>query len=182
MELMEAIKGRRSIRKYGPDPVPIELVKKVLEAGTWAPSAKNGQQWRFTVLMEESKKKFNDMFDGELKRFMSKFGEEEAGSAPWTLEVQRQAPVLIIVWNAGEFGWVTEEHSVAAAIQNILLRAYDLGLASLWIGDVFYADEAIVKYFNKEWKLSGAIALGYSDDRGRIPPRKSVDEVVEFLE
>lgn len=182
MELMEAIKGRRSIRKYKPDPVPIKLVKKVLEAGTWAPSAKNGQQWRFTVLTGDSKKEFNDMFDEELERFISKYGKVDAGSAPWTLEIQRQAPVLIIVWNAGKHGWTTEEHSVAAAIQNILLRAYELGIASLWIGDVFYATEAIINYFNKDWKLSGAITLGYSDDKGRIPSKKSIDEVTEILE
>jgi nitroreductase len=182
MELIEAIHGRRSIRKYRPDPVPLDLVKKVLEAGTWAPSAKNGQQWRFTVLTGESKRKFNDMFDEELRKFILKFGKKEAGSAPWTLEIQRQAPVLIIVWNAGKYGWITEEHSVAAAIQNILLYAYDLGLSSLWIGDVFYGEEAIVNYFNKSWKLSGAIALGYSDDKGKMPSKKSIEEMSEFLE
>ncbi|MCK5670298.1 nitroreductase family protein, partial [Candidatus Bathyarchaeota archaeon] len=47
MELIEAIMGRRSIRKYKRDPVPEEIIRKVLEAGNWAPSAKNGHQWRF---------------------------------------------------------------------------------------------------------------------------------------
>lgn len=154
----------------------------MLEAGTWAPSAKNGQQWRFTVLIGDSKKQFNNMFENELNLFISKYGEKEVGSALWTLEIQRQAPVLIIVWNAGVYDWITEEHNVAAAIQNILLRAYELGLASLRIGDVFYASKAIVNYFDKEWKLSGAITLGYSDDKPEIPYKKSIDEVSEFLE
>ncbi len=49
-DLLEAIKGRRSIRKYLPQPVPSELVEKVLGAAGWAPSAHNSQPWRFIVL------------------------------------------------------------------------------------------------------------------------------------
>ena len=70
---------------------------------------------------------------------------------------------------------------MAAAIQNILLRAYELELGSLWIGDVYYAYEGISEYFSKPWKLSGAITLGYNDDNVKIPPKKSLDDVTEFL-
>lgn len=49
-----------------------------------------------------------------------------------------------------------------AAIQNTLLRAHDLGLGSLWVGDVYYAYDAMRENFRKE-KLSGAVSLGYSD-------------------
>ena len=69
----------------------------------------------------------------------------------------------------------------AAAIQNMLLRAYDLGLGSLWIGDVFYAYDAIREYFKKGWKLSGAVSLGYADDGAHTFQRKNVDEVAEFI-
>jgi nitroreductase len=55
MELDEATKGRRGIRSYKDEGVPIELVREVLEAGTWASSAKNGQQWRFTVMTGDAK-------------------------------------------------------------------------------------------------------------------------------
>jgi len=182
MELIEAIKGRRSIRDYKPDPVPREVVKDILEAGNWAPSAKNGHQWRFTVLTGEAKDKYNLMFRGTLNEFIQKQGRKEAGSAPWTLEVMEEAPVVVIVWNTNENGWITEEHSVAAAIQNICLRAHDLGLGSLWIGDVFYAYEETRMYFGKDWKLSGAVTLGYAATGGKVPKKKSLDEVAEFLE
>lgn len=182
MELIEAVKGRRSIREFKKDPVPRETVIDVLEAGNWAPSAKNGHQWRFTVLTGESKDMYNQMFRDHLDNFIQKHGRNEAGSAPWTLEIMEEAPVVIIVWNTNENGWITEEHSVAAAIQNVCLRAYDLGLGSLWIGDVFYAYEETRKYFGKDWKLSGAIALGYAASEGKIPKKKTLDEVAEFLE
>jgi nitroreductase len=181
MELMEIIKGRRSIRNYKPDIIPQETIRDILEAGIWAPSAKDGQQWRFTVLTGESKDNFQIWFRGELNKFVDKHGEREIGSALWTCGVMDQAPVVVIVWNAGKNDWITEEHSVAAAIQNILLRAYELGLGSLWIGDVYYAYDGIREYFDKPWKLSGAITLGYTIDKGRIPEKKSVNEVTEFL-
>lgn len=57
MEVFEAIKGRRSIRKYTKDPVSEDLIAKILEAGRWAPSAGNSQPWNFIVLM-----------DGEVRR------------------------------------------------------------------------------------------------------------------
>jgi nitroreductase len=56
MELMDAIKGRRSIREYKDTPVPQKLIEEIIEAATWAPSAKNGQQWRFTVYTGAAKK------------------------------------------------------------------------------------------------------------------------------
>jgi nitroreductase len=56
MELMDAIKGRRSIREYKDTPVPQKLIEEIIEATTWAPSAKNGQQWRFTVYTGAAKK------------------------------------------------------------------------------------------------------------------------------
>jgi len=182
MELIDAIKGRRSIRSYKPDPVPREIIEDILEAGNWAPSAKNGHQWRFTVLTGKAKDDYNLMFRDHLNSIIQKHGQKEAGSAPWTLEIMEKAPVVLIVWNTNENGWITEEHSVAAAMQNICLRAYDLGLGSLWIGDVFYAYEETRKHFNKEWKLSGAITLGYSASEGKIPNKKTLSDVAEFLE
>ena len=182
MELIEAIKGRRSIRKFKSDPVPRERIKDILEAGNWAPSAKNGHQWRFTVLTGKAKADYNKMVKETLDEFIKKHGRDEAGSAPWTLGIMEEAPVLVIVWNTNDNGWATEEHSVAAAMQNVCLRAYDLELGSLWIGDVFYAYPETVAYFGKEkWKLSGAISIGYPASEGKVP-KKKLDEIAEFLE
>jgi len=55
MELSDAIKGRRSIRRFKPDPVPKEVIEKLLELAQWAPSAMNRQDWRFIVLQGPQK-------------------------------------------------------------------------------------------------------------------------------
>jgi len=181
MELDEAIKGRRSIRRYEDRPVPIELIRDVLEAGTWAPSAKNGQQWRFTVLTGAAKKRLTDVFRGELDALEAKIGREQMGSSLGSCGIMERAPVLIMVWNAGEHGWDSEVHSVAAAIQNMLLKAHGLGLGSLWIADIYYAHEALERHLGRPWRLMAAVALGWPAHAPRLPPKMTVDQVSEFL-
>ena len=184
MELEQAIKGRRSVRVYEDEPVPKDLLRRIIEAGTYAPSAKNGQQWRFTVLTGESKRLLLATFREGLEKTKKKWGELNMGSSFNSCKIMEQAPDLIIVWNAGENNWESEVHSVAASIQNMLLMAYSLGLGSLWIADVFYARDSIVKHLGKRWKLIAAVAIGWptEKEKNKPPPKKmSVEEVSEFL-
>jgi len=205
MDLNETIRGRRSIRRYTTETVPMKLIHEVLEAGTWAPSAKNGQQWRFTVLTGDSKKKLTDLFRSELQELSAKIGKQQMGSSLSSCSIMEQAPVLIIVWNAGGaavqravhavetaplddvrnrarvFGHKVELQSVAAAIQNLLLKAHSLGLGSLWICDVYYATDALTTHLGKSWELVAAVTLGWPAAAPNPPPKLNVDEVTEFL-
>jgi nitroreductase len=177
MNIDEAIKGRRSVRTYKNDEVGEDLVREIIDAATFAPSAKNGQQWRFTVLTGESKDKFTDMYRSELEKLTF-----DVGSSYGSCTMMEEAPVVIVVWNTNERGWTTEVHSVSAAIQNLLLKAHSLGLGTCWIGDIFYTYEAIMDYFKKPWILLAGIVLGWPDVKPGPRPRLSVDEVTEFLD
>jgi nitroreductase len=95
--------------------------------------------------------------------------------------MMERAPVVIIVWNTSERGWGTEVHTVAASIQNLLLKAHSLGLGTCWIGDIFYTFKAIMKHFKKPWKLLAAITVGWPSVVPELKPRLSVDEVTEFM-
>ncbi|MHA1942852.1 MAG: nitroreductase family protein [Candidatus Thorarchaeota archaeon] len=176
MSIDDAIKGRRSVRTYKNDEVSEDMIRQCIEAATFAPSAKNGQQWRFTVLTGESKDKFTDMYRSELGKLTF-----DVGSSFGSCTMMEEAPVVIMVWNTNERGWSTEVHSVSAAIQNLLLKAHSLGLGTCWIGDIFYTYEAIMDYFKKPWKLLAGITLGWTDVKPGSRPRLSVDEVTEFL-
>ncbi|MFW9842981.1 MAG: nitroreductase family protein [Candidatus Thorarchaeota archaeon] len=176
MDIDQAIKGRRSIRAYKADGVKENLVREIIEAATHAPSAKNGQQWRFTVLTGESKDKFTDMYRSELDKLTF-----DVGSSYGSCAMMEEAPVVIVVWNTNERGWTTEIHSVSAAIQNLLLKAHALGLGTCWIGDIFYTYESIMDYFKKPWKLLAAITLGWPDTKPGPKTILSVDEVAEFM-
>lgn len=181
MDLDEAIRGRRSVRSYLDRSVSDELVRQVIEAGTFAPSAKNGQQWRFSVLTGEAKRGLTGVFRRELELVSKRIGRENVGSSFGSCRVMEQAPVVIMVWNAGEMGWETEAHSVAVAIQNMLLKAYALGLGTVWIGDIYCTLDALKQHLGKPWKLMAAIALGWPALIPEPRPRKSIDEVTEFL-
>jgi nitroreductase len=175
MTIDEAIKGRRSVRTYKSDEISEDLIRQCIEAATFAPSAKNGQQWRFTVLTGVAKDKFTNMYRNALGRL-----NVEIGSSFGSCTMMEEAPVVIIVWNVNERGWTTEVHSVSAAIQNLLLKAHSLGLGTCWIGDIFYTYDEIMDYFRKPWKLLAGITLGYTDVVPGARPRLSVDEVTEF--
>lgn len=205
MDLNDAIKGRRSIRSYTAEAVPMKLIYEVLEAATWAPSAKNGQQWRFTVLTGDSKKRLTDLFRSELQILSAKIGKQQMGSSLSSCSIMEQAPVLIIVWNAGSariqkvvrdvetatldemrnraraFGHNAELQSVSAAIQNLLLEAYSLGLGSLWIADTYYAADALTAHLGKSWELVAAVTIGWPAAPSAPRPKMTVDEVTEFL-
>jgi nitroreductase len=176
MSVDEAIKGRRSVRTYKSDEVEEGLVRECIEAATFAPSAKNGQQWRFTVLTGESKDKFTDIYRYELGRLTY-----DVGSSFGSCTMMEEAPVVIVVWNTNERGWTTEVHSVSAAIQNLLLKAHSFGLGTCWIGDIFYTYKAITEHFQKPWKLLAAITLGWPDVKPGPRSRLTVDDVAEFL-
>ncbi len=176
MSIDDAIKGRRSVRTYKSDEIGEDLIRDIIEAATFSPSAKNGQQWRFTVLTGKSKDKFTDMYRDELGKLSI-----DLGSSYGSCTMMEEAPVVIVVWNTNERGWTTEVHSVSAAIQNLLLKAHSLGLGTCWIGDIFYTYEAIMDYFRKPWKLLAAITVGWTDVPPGPRPRLSVDEVTEFL-
>ena len=97
MDLDKALRDRRSIRSYLDKSVPEELVRQVIEAATFAPSAKKGQQWRFTVLTGKSKKELTDLFRRELEMVSERIGRENMGSSFSSCDIMEQAPVVIMV-------------------------------------------------------------------------------------
>jgi nitroreductase len=206
MNVDDAIKGRRSIRSFKETPVPNDSIRKIIEAGTYAPSGKNGQPWRFTVLTGSAKDELTELMHHELQRKASKYGVLAMGSSFNTCMIMKQAPVLILVWNSketfnqtrlmdmmaklreviphtDELLHTVEIQGVAAAIQNMLLVAYGMGLGTLWINDIYFALEALTKCFDNSWELVAAVSLGYPADSERVkslPSKLSVDEVTEF--
>jgi len=99
MTVDKAVRERRSIRAYHDREVPEELIRQIIEAATFAPSAKNGQQWRFTVLTKESKLAFTTLYRNELDKL-----EYDVGSSYGSCQIMEKVPVVIIVWNTNERG------------------------------------------------------------------------------
>lgn len=119
MDLFEAIKNRRSIRRFEDRSIPEDLVRKIIEAGQWAPSACNRQDWKFIVI--DSK---------EIKERISK---------DTTAYFVSKAPLLILVIYSNRTDNLEyKDHllTAAMAIQNMQLAAYSLGLGSCCVNNL----------------------------------------------
>jgi nitroreductase len=201
MEVIEAIKSRRSIREFFPTPVPHELIVQVLESGIWAPSTKNLQPWRFVVLGGNTKDQIATILGEVGVRMLEDADPLErvrARSVKRSARVIRQAPVLITVWNTapvtrGEavvmgdpnpgrlLGWSVELQSIAAAIENMLLTAHGLGLGGLWNCDLNHASAEVKRYMSAKDDLVAGVVLGYCREVPVPPPRHSLEQVVTWV-
>jgi F420 biosynthesis protein FbiB-like protein len=190
MNVSEAISQRRSIRKFEDRPVPRELVEKMLYAATLAPSGKNAQPWRFIVLEGRKKDEVVDI----LERSVASLKEAgiPTGSAENSARIMRRAPTVILVLNPrrtsqdfkdrwDQAGCLVDTQSVGAAIQNMLLQATALGLGTLWICDVFYAESEICGHFGTSDELLAGVAVGYPAEAPVPRPRKPWQEVTTWL-
>jgi nitroreductase len=192
MDILEAIHARRSIRKFKEDPIDREIVERLLDAAVQAPSAKNSQTWRFTVVMGSKKEEMLKVIrQGMANREVE---GQELGTIRWSVQCIEQAPVTLLVHNTdGIHPWKPrKEHeswwdlatvqSVGAAIQTLLLAATDEGLGSLWIADIWEAYPEVNAWLDTDHQLVSAVALGYPDVSPETPQRKPLAEVVRWLE
>lgn len=193
---MDPISDRRSIRKFRQKPVPKELITEIIYSGTLAPSSKNRQPWRFIVVSGKSKISALASMERGLQRekrrpFLPE-GAEFLPDAEHTLEIMRQAPVLIFVMNAlgadlcrqltvdERVYEICNAQSIGAAIENMSLTAVRLGLGSLWICNTFFAFEELSEELHADGTLYAALAVGYPDEDPPPRPRKPIEEVTEW--
>jgi len=179
MELSEAIKGRRSVRHFRPDPIPKDLIERILELAQWAPSAMNRQDWRFIVVEGEKKKALLKITATAFDHFRSIL-EKNFPDKPEVIEASKRffetyggAPIIILVYG-GHFPTSKEDpHSVSLAVQNLLLAAHDAGLGAVWTdAAVFYKEKEINGLMGMEGrKLVCLIPIGYPAETPRATPR-----------
>ena len=187
METLEAIATRRSNRRFKADPIPQDVLEKILSAGIMAPSGKNRQSWRFVVVREDKRSEMVAKMREGIAKFKAR--GENFGSAEGTAAVMEQAPVTVFIFNTdGKPPWLDHSideriweivcvQSVGAAIQNICLAARALGLGSLWICDVFVAYEELAAWLGQDTQMVAAVSLGYPADNPVIFARKPLADV-----
>lgn len=171
MDVFSAIKTRRSIGVVKPDPVSTEVIKKILEAGTWAPSHYRTEPWRFFVLTGEARNQLGSAFVAFAKKTMKNPNSEE-GKQRLVREAQKplRAPVVIAVavepMLTNKRVLKNEEFAaVHAAVQNMLLATHALGFGAIWrTGEVCYSSEVKQLFgLSKQSEMVGFIYIGYPD-------------------
>lgn len=187
MEVMQAIKERRSIRKYRAEPVTEEMLQTVLEAARWAPSWSNTQCWRLIVVR-----------DKEMKRCLS---ETLRSTRPDVrnkgADAVRDAPVVIVACaergrsgfyssgdkqgqaatDKGEYWYMFD---LALAMQNLTLAAHALGLGTLHIGMADAVEVARLMGVPQGVAVVEVMPLGWPDEKPALRPRKEISQFVSY--
>lgn len=136
MELMEAIRGRRSVRDYTAMPLNRGELEAVLDAAVQAPSAMNRQSWAFVVIEDQALlKRYSDTLKPLVLASLAgsplppEFAKTLADPA---YHIFHGAPALIVIFAPSVDQFATIDCCLAG--QNLMLAAYGRGLASCWIG------------------------------------------------
>jgi nitroreductase len=175
MEVLEAIKGRRSVRRYQPTPVDDKTIELILEAARWAPSWANTQCWRFIVVRDASIK-------DEVANTLSTNNP--------AADAIRNAPVAIVACaelkksgcyrgeattDKGDYWYMFD---VALAMQNLVLAAHSLGLGTVYVGAFDAKKAASILDVPEGFCVVAVTPLGYPDQEPRTVPRKELTEIV----
>jgi coenzyme F420-0:L-glutamate ligase / coenzyme F420-1:gamma-L-glutamate ligase len=190
--VLDAVRGRRSVRRYLPKEVPGEAVGRVLEAARWAPSPHGRQPWRFAVVTkEEAKERLADAMGEEWRSNLQMDGQDPE-IVRKRLEGSRRrladAPVLVLLClyledldaypdpARQESETTMAVQSLGAAAQNALLAAHDQGLDAGWMCAPLFAPQKVVEALNLDPRLipHALLTLGYAEGdppkrRGHLP-------------
>ncbi|MBC7189540.1 nitroreductase family protein [Candidatus Aerophobetes bacterium] len=164
MDVMEAIKTRRSVRKYQQKPVPEEKLKKILEAGRLAPSARNAQSYKFIVVRNPE--------------LIKKLAKEATpyhfiGEAPVIIAAVSLKPDYIM--SNGVPAYAVD---LGIALDHMSLVATSEGLGTCWIGGFYQEPAKKILNIPDKYKVAALMPLGYPADTPGEKMRKSLEELV----
>lgn len=171
MDAIEAIKARRSIRKYLDVPVEWDKVGQIIEAGKAAPSSGNLQNWKFVIVKEKERRKA--IADACLQQHWMT-------TAPLHIVVVAEPEPAIMHYGVRGDRLYTIQNC-AAAIENMLLAAHSLGLGSCWVGAF---DEDMLKRAigcTERVRPQAVITIGYADEKVPEPDEYTLENVA-YLE
>lgn len=170
MDVEECIKTRRSVRKYKDKPVDWDSIVRILDAGKFAPSAGNIQNWKFIVARKDDVRK-------------------KLAEAAFDQDWMEEAPVHIVVVGEPEkaerfYGSRGERlytiQSCAAAVENMLLMANELGLGSCWVGA--FDESKVKRALNMPEGVipQAIITIGYGNEKPEMPGRVELEHTIYF--
>ncbi|TCL61838.1 nitroreductase [Hydrogenispora ethanolica] len=194
---LSTIRERHSIRQFTDEPVTDEMIQIVLKAANQAPSAHNQQSWRFIVIRGEKKRELVEL----VNRRASGFPKSSSVLLRMASRSIASAPAVIAVANTGDliehgtqlfqveqelahdFFRTMEIQSSAAAVQNLLLAATSLGLATVWLGILYLLkDEVLTLLGEPKGEFMAVIPIGFPLKEARGPAKRPLEAIVKYLD
>jgi len=189
LDVLEAIKGRRSIGRTSDEEPPREAIEALLDAAVEAPNHRNNQPWRFTVLSGKAREQLGDaMAEGLSARLVDVDAEKATALVDGERTKPLRAPFVIAVASKRSedprIHPLEDMQACSAAIQNMLLAAHARGLAAQWRTGGAVADPIVKSHLglNKEDEIAGFIYVGYAADGVETMLKPRLREYAEFTE
>jgi nitroreductase len=185
MDVFEAIHNRRSLGHIKPDPVPHELIEKLLDAAVQAPNHYKVRPWRFVVLTGEGRNKLGDVMAASQQERHPEFPSEAWDKCR---ALPLRAPVVIVVGvdkpTESRVLDIENVSAAAAATQNLLLAAHAVGLAAKWRTGEWARDSKVKVFLGLEpdQHILGFIYVGYPEFTPEPVPRPSFEDRTVWME
>lgn len=207
-DFFAVVAGRRSIRKFKPDPVPLADLEEMVRWATHAPSASNAQNWHFVIVRRRDLiERMHQAVAQRIDYLASQAPKETLGNfaaLKYFATVFAKAPAVIAVFYGPYHGQLDKAlqavghtsrdqfasyafpgiQSVGAAIQTLCLSAYALGYGTVWMCAPLVAAEDIAALLavDEPWRLAALVPVGKPDEEPAPRPRKPIDEVLTVIE
>jgi nitroreductase len=178
MELRDAILNRRSIRNFSDYYVTDEEIKEVIEAARWAPSWSNTQAWTFVIIRDKNViEQISDTFSktNPARHCARTASALIAACAKKGLAGSRNGVELTSLNNWFMF-------DLGLAVQNICLRAHDLGLATVIVGFIDHQNCKRILTVPNDFEVVAIIPIGKSDENNRIAPQRKTVGSMTYLD
>ena len=185
-DFFDVVRSQRGTAYYKPDPIPDDVLDRILEAATRAPSGSNRQPWRFIVVRDrEVKRRLGELYREGQRRASGSPSTREAGEEPVHFSIgMEDVPVLVMVCVELWPMRTTETYrgaSIYPAAQNLMLAAaaHGIGTRLTTIWQHCYADVASLLGVPEDWAMSALIPIGYPQPPDHLggSRRKPVSEV-----
>ena len=184
MDVFEAIYNRRSQGKVKPDPVPREMIEKLLDAAVQAPNHYKVRPWRFVVLMGNGLNKLGEVMAASQVARHPEY-PLEAFDKCRTLPLRAPVVIAIGVDKPSEAKVLEIENvcAAAAATQNLLLAAHAMGLGAKWRTSEWARDPMVKEFlgFEPDQHIIGFIYVGYPEFIPEHVPRPSFEDRAAWM-
>lgn len=177
MKLDEAIKGRRSVRRYQDMDIPNSIIEELLSLALYAPSSMNGQPWHFIVIRKQKTKT-------ELAEIKNRYCPVE--KQMYQADFLKDAPVIIVICVDKKKSYDREVENAVLATANILLGAFSRGIGTVYMSAYKPDDLKISEEIRKALHIPMNIApitiipLGYPDETPEPKTMKSIKGVISY--
>ena len=188
MDAITAINQRTSVRRFRSDPVPREVVERLLECAVRAPNHKLTEPWRFAVLTGRARDRYAEIrARHRLKRYTDPSSAEAQAGADKVRREALEVPVYIVAMTAVSEDEITREEDYAAtmmAIANLMIAAESLGLGTYLKTGGVMQDPGLIELAEVPGKdrIVGLVSLGYPAEQDAPRRRKPAAELTWWVE